>query len=123
MSVLPRAAIVQRVSPEDIQALRAELKCTARELAETLGLEQKEVLAWETGELFPTKRWVTAMQRLKAAGPTSIQRKPRGKPKGLTGMQRLSDPELWLVIRKLLAHPALFDEVKKLSERYDDAPS
>ncbi|MCB9588669.1 MAG: XRE family transcriptional regulator [Polyangiaceae bacterium] len=108
------------MSPEDIKQLRKDLGCTARELAETLGLEQKEVLAWEDGELFPTKRWVSAMQRLRQEGPSAIKKKPRGKAKGATGMARLHDAELWAIVRKLLAHPQLFERVKALAADFDD---
>jgi DNA-binding transcriptional regulator YiaG len=56
------------VSPEDIKALRKELSCTARELAGALNLDQKEVLSWEAGELFPTKRYVAQMELLRKKG-------------------------------------------------------
>ena len=52
------------MSPEDLKALRSELKCTAKELARTLGLEQATVLAWEKGELFPTKAVIGQMGEL-----------------------------------------------------------
>lgn len=105
---------------EDIQKLRKELSCTVKELATTLGVEPKEVTAWEAGELFPTKRLVDAMNGLKARGKESIVRAPRGKAAPKTGQQRLADPALWRVVRKLVEHPALFDEVLKLSEKYSD---
>ncbi len=105
---------------EDIQKLRKELSCTAKELAATLGVEPKEVTAWEAGELFPTKRLVDAMNKLRAQGKESIVRAPRGKAAQKTGQQRLADPALWRVVRKLVEHPALFDEVLKLSEKYGD---
>ncbi|HYO96404.1 MAG TPA: helix-turn-helix transcriptional regulator [Polyangiaceae bacterium] len=109
------------MSPEDIQKLRKELACTARELASALGLDAKEVAAWEAGEQFPTKRHVAALLTLKAKGPSSIVRAPRGKPAPRTGVARLEDPALWRVVRKLVEHPALFDEVVKLAEKYPDA--
>ncbi|HET9934785.1 MAG TPA: helix-turn-helix transcriptional regulator [Polyangiaceae bacterium] len=106
---------------EDIQKLRKELSCTVKELATTLGVEPKEVTAWEAGELFPTKRHVDAMNALRARGKESIVRAPRGKAaQQKTGQQRLADPALWRVVRKLVEHPALFDEVLKLSEKYGD---
>ena len=105
--------------PEDIKALRAELSCTARDLADTLGLDQKTILAWEDGELFPTKRHVTMMNRLRQAGPKAIQRKPRGKKKA-KDMARLADPELWLLMRKLVAYPDLFNQVTKLAAELPD---
>jgi DNA-binding transcriptional regulator YiaG len=107
------------VSPEEIKELRKALNCTARELATALKLDQKDVLAWETGELFPTKRYVIQMEVLRKKGPSAITRTPRGLSKK-TGMQRLEDPKLWEIVRKLLEHPALFDQVAKLSEPYAD---
>jgi transcriptional regulator with XRE-family HTH domain len=108
------------VQPEDIQKLRKELSCTARELAATLGVDPKEVTAWEAGELFPTKRYVTQMEQLRQKGPTAVTRAPRGKAAAKTGQARLADPALWRVVRKLVEHPALFDQVVKLSESYAD---
>lgn len=111
---------LRAVLPADIQKLRKDLACTARELATTLGVDPKEVAAWESGEQFPTKRNVESMRVLLEKGPSAITRQPRGKPAAKTGMARLSDPALWRMIRKLVEHPALFDEVAKLSEKYPD---
>jgi transcriptional regulator with XRE-family HTH domain len=108
------------VQPDEIQKLRKELSCTAKELAGALGVDPKEVSAWEAGELFPTKRYVTAMAALRAKGPTAIVRAPRGKAVAKTGQARLADPVLWRLVRKLVEHPALFDQVVKLSEAYAD---
>jgi predicted transcriptional regulator len=107
------------VTPDDIKQLRKELGCTARELATALELDQKDVLSWESGELFPTKRHVTMMEVLRKKGASAIVRTPRGKAKKV-GVQRLDDPKLWEVVRKLLEHPALFDQVVKLAESYAD---
>lgn len=111
---------LRAVLPADIQKLRKELACTARELATTLGVDPKEVTAWETGEQFPTKRYVQAMRALLEKGPSAITRQARGKAAPKTGMARLSDPALWRLIRKLVEHPALFEEAAKLSEKYPD---
>lgn len=108
------------VLPEEVQKLRKELSCTARELAAALGVDAKDVAAWEAGEQFPTKRHVDALAALREKGPSSIVRKPRGKPAAKVGIARLSDPALWVIVRKLLEHPALFDQVSKLSEKYPD---
>jgi len=108
------------VSPDEIKQLRKDLNCTARELAAALDLDQKEVLAWEAGELFPTKRFVTQMEALRQKGPDAIPRKPRGKPAARTPAQRLADPKLWELVRKLLEHPTLFDQALKLAEAYPD---
>lgn len=116
----PAALYLRGVSPDEIKSLRKHLGCTARELAETLGLDQKEVLAWEDGELFPTKRWVSAMRKLESTGPAAIKKKPRGKTKSATGVALLHDPALWALVRKLLAHPELFRQAVQLADKYDD---
>ncbi len=104
--------------PEEIKALRSELKCTAKELAGALALEQKVVMAWEAGELFPTKKHVDMMQALRAKGPSAIPKKPKGKEPPPLAV--LADPALWTVLRKLLAHRKLRDEVVKLAADYVD---
>ena len=109
------------MSPEDIKQLRKELKATARELAVALAIDQKEVVAWEAGERFPTKRYVDAMQKLRAQGPSAIPRTTKGKAAAKTGVQRLSDPKLWEIVRKLVEHPALFDQVADLAGKYPDS--
>ncbi len=109
------------MSPDDIKQLRKDLKATARELAAALDIDQKEVVAWEAGERFPTKRYVDAMQKLGAKGPSAIPRTPKGKAAAKTGMQRLADPKLWEILRKLCEHPALFDQVAELAAKYGDS--
>jgi transcriptional regulator with XRE-family HTH domain len=105
---------------EEIKALRAELGCTARELASALGLAQDDVLAWERGERFATKRHAEAMAKLRAAGPGAIPRKPARTTQAQGPMRALADPELWQLLRKLLAYPELRHEVRALAARYDD---
>jgi DNA-binding XRE family transcriptional regulator len=106
------------MSPDDIKQLRKDLKATARDLAAALEIDQKEVVAWEAGERFPTKRYVDAMQKLKAKGPSAIPRVAKGKTSAKTGVERLSDPKLWEIIQKLVEHPALFDQVAELASKY-----
>jgi transcriptional regulator with XRE-family HTH domain len=109
------------VSPEELKQLRKELACTAKELALTLGIEPKEVAAWEAGELFPTKRYVGELSALRKKGTTAVVRVAKGKAAGAkTGLARLSDPKLWELVRKLAEHPALFDQVSRLAETYAD---
>jgi transcriptional regulator with XRE-family HTH domain len=103
---------------EAIKALRRELGCTARELAGALGLEQETVLAWERGDLFPTLQYVERMEELRAAGPAAVPRKKRGAP--ASPLHAMADPELWRLLRKLLAHPALRAAAQKLAEPYED---
>lgn len=108
------------MSPEDIQKLRKDLSCTARELAAALDVDPKDVAGWEAGELFPTKRYVDAMNGLRERGPSAIARAPRGKAPAKTGSARLADPAMWLLVRKLLENPPLFEQVLKLAEKYPD---
>ena len=107
---------MRSVTPDEIKALRAELKCTAKELAVALDLEQKTVLAWEKSELFPTKAYIDKMNALRAQGPGSIPR----KSKGGNPVQALKDPHVWELVRKIAAHKKLRDEVAKLAEKYPD---
>ena len=106
------------MTPEQIKSLRQELGCTARELAAALGIEQETVLAWERSELFPTKRHVDKMEELRKKGPSAIPKKKRGAP--ASPLHALADPELWRLLRKLIAHPPLRTAVAKLAEPYED---
>ncbi len=107
------------MTPEDIRALRQELSCTARELAAALGVDQETVLAWERAALFPTKRYVTRMQELRQSGPSAIPRQSKHKPP-VAPLQALADPDLWRLLRKLIAHPELRRAAAKLAEPYSD---
>jgi DNA-binding transcriptional regulator YiaG len=107
------------VSPEDVQRLRETLSCSVGDLARAVGVEVKTVLAWESGDLFPTKTHAVRLEALKSAGPAAIPRKSRGKG-AVTGMALLAEPRLWTIVRKLTAHPELLREVEKLAEHYDD---
>jgi transcriptional regulator with XRE-family HTH domain len=104
------------VKPEDIKALRKELGCTAKELAAALEVDQATVLAWERAELFPTKQYVDRMSDLRASGPGAVPR----KVKGPSPMTALTDPVVWELLRKILAHKALRDEVARLAAGYSD---
>ena len=108
------------MSPEELKQLRKELSCTAKELATTLGVEPKELAAWEAGELFPTKRHVGELEGLRKKGPTAILRQPKGKAAAKVGMARLADSKFWELVRKLAEHPALFDQVSKLADAFSD---
>ncbi len=104
------------MTPDDIKALRKELACTAKELAQALGVEQATVLAWEKGDLFPTKQYVDKMTELRARGPAAIPKKAKGD----APMKVLADPVLWELFRKIVAHKKLRDEVVKLASAYPD---
>jgi transcriptional regulator with XRE-family HTH domain len=106
------------LSPEEIKALRTSLQCTTRELGDAVGVDQKTVIAWEGGQLFPTKKFVDRMLALQQKGASAIPRKPRGASP--PPLKVLSDPALWELFRKVLAHKKLRDEVAKLAANYDD---
>lgn len=108
------------MSPDELRAARKTLQCTAKELADTIGLPPAEVLAWEREEAFPTKRWVDKIASLVAIGPTAITRKKKKSSKADTPMAAMADADTWLLIRKLLAHADLRAEVSKLSAKYSD---
>jgi transcriptional regulator with XRE-family HTH domain len=105
------------VTGEELKALRKELACTAKELGATLGVDQATVLAWEKGDLFPTKAHVDRMLALKAKGPSAIARKVAA---GGDPVKALADPAVWMLLRKIAAHKKLRDEVAKLAEKYPD---
>jgi transcriptional regulator with XRE-family HTH domain len=107
------------VTPDDIKALRKDLSCTAKELAQALGIEQATVLAWEKGDLFPTKPFVDKMNALRAKGPSAIPK----KAKSVDPMKVLADPTLWEAIRKMVAHKKLRDDVIKMAQAYPDPAS
>ncbi len=104
------------MTPEEIKALRKDLSCTAKELAAALDLEQKVVLSWEKGELFPTKQYVDRMSALRGKGPGAIPR----KAKGPDPMKVMTDPAFWAITRKIAFHKKLRDEVTKLASVYAD---
>lgn len=104
------------MTPDEIKALRKDLACTAKELAHAMGIEQATVLAWEKGELFPTKPYIDKMNALRSRGPAAIPKKARGD----APMKVLADPVLWELVRKIVAHKKLRDEVAKLASAYAD---
>lgn len=104
------------MTPEEIKSLRKELACTAKELAQAIGMEQATVLAWEKGDLFPTKQFIDKMEQLRARGPAAIPKKSRGDGP----MKVLADPALWELVRKIVTHKKLRDEVAKLASTYPD---
>jgi transcriptional regulator with XRE-family HTH domain len=107
------------VTPDALKALRKDLGCTAKELAAALDLDQATVLAWERGELFPTKRYVDAMEALAARGPGAVPK----KAKSPEPMKVLADPAIWELVRKLVAHKKLRDDAVKLAASYPDPAS
>jgi len=106
------------MTPDQLKQLRKELACTAKELAAALGLEQATVMAWEKGELFPTKQVIAKMEALREKGPSAIVRKAKGP--SADPLKVLADPQLWELVRKLAAHKQLRDAALKLAADYKD---
>lgn len=105
------------MTPEELKELRKGLQCTAKELAGALAVEQSTVMAWEKGELFPTKANVDKMNALRAKGPSSI---PKKSKTASDPMKTMTDPSFWALVRKLAAHKKLRDDATKLAEPYAD---
>lgn len=112
------------MSPEEIKQLRKDLNLSARQLATSIKAETEDVWAWETGERFPTKRFVTRMLALRKTGAKQPSATPvksaTAQAPGPTALARLADPDLWALVRKLVQHPALFDSVLALAKQYPD---
>jgi DNA-binding XRE family transcriptional regulator len=106
------------LGPDEIKALRAFLQCSTRELGDAIGADQKTIIAWESGQLFPTKKYVDRMIALQQKGPSAVPKKARGAAP--PPLRVLADPSLWEVLRKLVVHKKLRDEVIKLAASYDD---
>lgn len=104
------------MTPEELKKARATLKCTAKELALALGEQPSTIAAWERGDEFPTKRSVDAIAALLEKGGDAIPK----KSKGGDPFDALRDPDLWELVRKLVAHPKLRAECGKLAEKYDE---
>lgn len=106
------------VNAQDVRDLRKELGCTARQLAAALGVEERTVFDWESGERFPTKKACTQMQALKKRGPEAF--KTGGKPAPVNPAEIAGSPRVWTVARKLLRHPELLERVEVLAAEYED---
>jgi predicted transcriptional regulator len=106
------------MSPEELKRLRSELGCSLGELSATIEVDVKTLLAWEAGDLFPTKKHVDRLEILRRKGPAGVLRRPRAK-KTQAGLDALDDPRLWAIVKKLASYPDFLIEVEKLAARYD----
>ena len=102
------------MTPDDLKSARNRLGYSTRELAKAIGVEQAEVLSWERGDTFPTKKWV---ERIAALPP---HMKPASKKSPSASAHPLADPEVWRLIRKLLAHAELRARTIDLAASYPD---
>lgn len=107
---------------KDIVDLRKELGCSVRELSLTLGVPLRLVQDWEAGDAFPTKRHADRMRGLLEQGASAIVRSvpKKAMSQTLEGTARLSDPKLWLLVRKLVEYPELFAEALEIGEKYPE---
>ena len=55
-----------------------------------------------------------------AGGPGAVPRRSSRSAKAAPPMKILADPALWEIVRKILAHKALRDEVARLAAGYSD---
>ena len=107
-----------RVNANDVRDLRKELGCTARQLAAALGVDERAVFDWESGERFPTKKACTQMQALRAKGPAAL--KPAKAPPAVSLADVAESPRVWAVTRKLLRHPEFLARVEQIATEYED---
>lgn len=107
------------MTPEDLKALRAELKCSTRELALAIDVEQGTILSWERGETFPTKQFVDRLEAARARGAKAIPRKAKAPSTKTEPLDLLADPEVWGLIRKLLSNGDFRREALELAKRFD----
>ncbi len=116
----PLRGIRETVTPDEIRRLRDKLGCTMSELAQAVGVPVGLVVDWESGEKFPTKKAVAALTRLERGGRDALSQ--AGTPRRIEGdvWARLAEPELWKLVRKLLAHPRFLDEARDLAQKYPD---
>jgi hypothetical protein len=105
------------MQPEDVRRIHDALACSLGDLAAAVGVDVKTLLAWESGDLFPTKRHADRLKALEKEGPSAIKRKRSAKPP--EGPELFTDPRFWAVVRKIATNPELFSKVEKLSEPYD----
>jgi transcriptional regulator with XRE-family HTH domain len=108
------------VTADEIKALRKQLKCTASELAAALAVDRQLITAWERGDGFPTKRHVTKLRALSAAGPEAMAWQPRRREVEAMAKQLLADPELAQIFETLLACVELRQRVARLVAEYDE---
>ncbi len=107
------------MTPDDLKALRAELKCSTRELALAIDVDQATILSWERGETFPTKQFVARLEAARARGAKAIPRKSRAAVTKTDPLELLGDPEVWGLIRKLIANADFRREAFELAKRFD----
>jgi transcriptional regulator with XRE-family HTH domain len=102
---------------QDIVALRKNLKLSQKDLALKLGIETALVVQWEKGEAFPTLANARKLLALAEGRPLETRGR-RIQIDPLKGL--LNDAEFWGIVRKLLGHRELYEQVRKLAKGYAD---
>jgi len=105
------------MQPEDVKRIRESLSCSIGELAAAVGVDVKSILAWESGDQFPTKRHADRLTSLEKEGPSAIKRFRSSKPPA--GTDLLAEPRFWTVVRKLATNSDFFATVEKMSTEYE----
>lgn len=106
------------MTAEEIRQLREQLGCSVGELAKAVGVDTRDILGWESGATFPTKKHADKLRKLAEQGQGAIPRRQKPAPESPYGA--LADARVWKILRKLLAHPTLLREVERMAEQYDD---
>lgn len=114
--------------PEDVTRLRETLGWSMSALARALEVPANEIVAWESGERFPTRKAVRRMQELlaehgarEASTDESLSTLPSAPPLSEDPpWTALADPELWRLLRQLAAYSELRAAVRELAAAYPD---
>ena len=95
------------------QEIRKAICCTAKQLAEKLGVSSETIFGWEAGSLFPTKRYVEALRRLRDEGQKDAT-PPKAEP-AQSEVEVLEDPEFWRLVSKLAKDAEFRAKVRDLA--------
>jgi len=117
-------ATIVDVDPEDLRDIYEKLGCSARQLADTLGVSHREVMDWEVEKRFPTKRHVDRMKQLLDEGPGALAPKrivvQRARETMRLQLATLEDAVVWTVIEKLLDDAEFRQRALDLARTYDE---
>jgi len=108
------------VTGEQIVALRKEIGCTRKQLAAELRVTPELVTDWELGRRFATRRVVRQLARLRERRQPAVAPGRSGQAGSAEPLQALLEPELWQLLRKLLAYPELRRRASALADEYED---
>jgi DNA-binding transcriptional regulator YiaG len=108
-----------QVTGDDVKALRKELRLSIQALATSLKVEARTILAWEAGDLFPTKKHASAMLALVAQRKADERPSPSSNSESNDdALSQLKNPELWDLVARLATDPEFFATVQRLAKRH-----